>query len=114
MDGTKEAIVLEYSINNRNDGSQIGPNVLAIGFGGHKVSGLLERTADTRAIKVKQVTVLIGIKDYLLVDFDIKGSITAYEHLIHTHVLTNSYHRQYQSLIFYRLVSLEKRAMFVS
>ena len=59
-------------------------NVLARGFGGHRISGLLERIANTRARKVKQVTILIGINDCLSTDFDIIEPITAYEKFVYT------------------------------
>ena len=47
--GTTEARVIGDSITNRNEIMQIGPNVLAIGFEVHKISGLIERTVNTRA-----------------------------------------------------------------
>ena len=79
MDDTTEAMTIGDSITNSIDGRQIGLSLLRRGgFGGHRISGLLERTAN-RAKKVKQVTSLMGISDCLSADFDIKLVYT-YDH----------------------------------
>ena len=82
--GTTEARVIGDSVANRNEGMKIGPNLLAIGFGVHKISGLIERTVNTRAKKVRQITILNRMNDCLSVGFDTKESVTAYKKLIYT------------------------------
>ena len=54
------------------------------GFGGLRMSGKLERNANIRAKKTKQVIILNGVNDCLSANFDHEESITAYETLIHT------------------------------
>ena len=83
-EGNVEALVIGDSITNRINGHQIGEAVIARGFGGHTVKSLLERTANTRPRKVKQVNIFIGVNDCLSDNFDVKEVAGHYEKLIYT------------------------------
>ena len=57
--------------------------MLARGFGGHKISALLERVRNNKSRHFKHVTTLIGINDCLSSDFDAKEAVSSLEKLIY-------------------------------
>ena len=56
---------------------------MARGFGGHKISALLERVRNSKSRHFKHVTTLIGISDCLSNDFDAKEAVSSLEKLIY-------------------------------
>ena len=83
-DSTTEAMVIGDSNTNRIDGRQIGPSILRRAFGGYRISGLFERTANIRTKKLNHVTILMRINECLSADFDIFESFAPYKKLIYT------------------------------
>ena len=79
-----DALIIGDSITNRVNGNQVGSRVVARGFGGHTTSMLLDRTSNTKARKVSQVFIVIGINDCLAPEFDVNVSAASYEKLIYT------------------------------
>ena len=79
-----DALIIGDSITNRVNGNQVGSRVVARGFGGQTTSMLLDRTSNTKARKVSQVFIFIGINDCLSPDFDVNVSAASYEKLIYT------------------------------
>ena len=79
-----DALIIGDSITNRVNGNQVGSRVVARGFGGHTTSMLLDRTSNTKARKVSEVFIFIGINDCLASDFDVNVSAASYEKLIYT------------------------------
>ena len=57
--------------------------MLARGFGGHKISALLERVRNSKSRHFKHVTTLIGVNDCLSSDFDAKEAVSSLEKLIY-------------------------------
>ena len=76
-------LLLGDSIVNRINGEQVSENVLARGFGGHKISALLERVRNSKSRHFKHVTTLIGINDCLSNYFDAKEAVSSLEKLIY-------------------------------
>ena len=83
-EGPIDALIIGDSITNRLHGDQIGPKVIARGFGGHTTKSLLERTSNTKPRDIKQVCILIGANDCMSENFDIKDTTGVYEKLIYT------------------------------
>ena len=54
---------------------------MARGFGGHKISALLERVRNSKSRHFKHVSTLIGINDCLSNDFDAKEAVSSLEKL---------------------------------
>ena len=77
-----DALIIGDSITNRVNGNQVGSRVVARGFGGQTTSMLLDRTSNTKARKVSQVFIFIGINDCLSPEFDVNVSAASYEKLI--------------------------------
>ena len=82
-EGEYSGLLLGDSIVNRITGEQISENVLARGFGGHKISALLERVRNSKSRHFKHLTTLIGINDCLSSDFDAKEAVSSLEKLIY-------------------------------
>ena len=83
QEGEYSGLLLGDSIVNRINGEQISEKVLARGFGGHKISALLERVRNSKSRHFKHVTTLIGINDCLSSDFDAKEAVSSLENLIY-------------------------------
>ena len=83
-EGPIDALIIGDSITNRLHGDQIGPKVIARGFGGHTTKSLLETTSNTMPRDINQVCILIGANDCMSENFDIKDTTGVYEKLIYT------------------------------
>lgn len=81
--GDFKGLILGDSITNRLNAEQVGPSILARGFGGAKILDISQRVEGSHQKHFDHVTLCIGINDCMHPNFDVTEALARYEKLIY-------------------------------